>query len=68
MNETYIEIKNYETDRVKAKIKYLPTDVTYKILYKDDMQKYINYCITKYGKDFTKIYDKNKPSYLNKNK
>ena len=66
LDKTYIEIKNYNSNLVQAKAKYIPADIDYKILYRKDMKKYINYCENKYGKNFTEMYDRTKPSYLDK--
>ena len=66
-DDTYVEIKNYKTDIVIEKQKQFPKDKKYKILFQKDLIKYLNYCITKYGKNFTEVlYQKDKPSYLNK--
>lgn len=62
INNTYIEIKNYWTPQVQAKIDYFPDELQYKILYKEDLKTCIEYCILKYGKDFTNLYDSNRPS------
>lgn len=51
----YIEIKGYYTKQVQAKIDYFPKNLNYKILYKADMKKYLNYCETKYGKKFWEV-------------
>ena len=68
-NDTYIEIKNYHTEIVQAKINYFPKNLKYKIIYKKDIKFYVDYCIQKYGKDFCeKLYDKDKPNFLSKNK
>lgn len=54
---TYVEIKNYWTEQVQAKIDSIPADKKYKILYKQDIKPYIDYCIKMYGKDFAeKLY------------
>lgn len=49
-----IEIKGYKTEQWLEKEKQNP-DV--KVLYKDEIQFYINYVIKKYGIDFIKLYD-----------
>jgi hypothetical protein len=71
INNIYIEIKNYWTPQVQAKIDYFPDELQYKILYKEDLKTCIEYCILKYGKDFTNLYDSDRPSWkdrLNTNK
>lgn len=49
-----IEIKGYKNEQWLEKEKQNP-DV--KVLYKDEIQFYINYVIKKYGTDFIKLYD-----------
>lgn len=66
VNNTYIEIKNYWTEQVQAKIDCFPKNLNYQIIYKNKIKKYINYCKKVYGNNFTELYDKDKPSYLNK--
>lgn len=67
--DTYVEIKNQETDVVLAKIKQFPKNLSYHILYKDDMKPYIQYCEDTYGKNFCSVlYDKSYPSFLDKTK
>lgn len=66
VNDTYIEIKNYCSDRVVAKIQSLPETIKFKILYLKDIQHCIDYCIEAYGKDYTQLYDRNYPSWLDK--
>ena len=51
---SYVEIKHYINECVKAKIKYF--DKPLKIITKGDIEKYIEYAKMKYGKDFIKIY------------
>jgi hypothetical protein len=54
----YIEIKNYETECVKAKIKYFPYKL--KLLYEKDLKEVFEYVVEKYGKDYIKLYEKRK--------
>ena len=51
---TYIEIKGYETARVKEKIAYFPHKI--KVINKDDIKLFIAYAVEKFGKDFIKQY------------
>lgn len=55
INGNYIEIKNYWTPCVQAKIDFFPKDLQYKIYYKKDINHCIEYCISKYGKNFSEI-------------
>ena len=70
INNTYIEIKNYETDIVIAKANAVKTkQLLYLLLYGIDIQICIDYCIEKYGKKYWEVlYDKDKPSCNDKNK
>lgn len=49
-----IEIKGYKSEESIAKQKSNP-DI--KVLYKQEMEMYLNYAITKYGKDFITLYE-----------
>lgn len=66
INNTYIEIKNYKSDRVTAKIDQFPSEELLVVLYLSDIKICIDYCIEVYGKNFTELYDKDKPSWINK--
>jgi len=57
-DEGVIEIKGYDTEQWQEKIKQ-NQDV--KVLYKDDMQPYLNYCRLTYGDDFLSLYDNSSP-------
>ena len=52
-NQDIYEIKGIKDEMSDAK-QYYNEDVIF--LYKNDMKKYIDYCIEKYGKDFIKMY------------
>ena len=59
VDDVIIEIKNYWSEQVQAKMESVPATMQYRILYEDDIEPYIDYCVHKYGKDFTTIlYDK----------
>lgn len=62
----YIEIKNYDSERNQAKRAQFPSDKTLKTLFKNDMRPYLQYCVDMYGKDFYTLYDKDKPSWMDK--
>lgn len=51
---TYIEIKNYNCDRLRAKLKMFPNSI--EVLYKENLKEIFNYIHNKYGKDFIKLY------------
>lgn len=66
INGTYIEIKNYWSEQVQAKIDCFPKNLILKTFYKKDLKPCIQYCINKYGKNFTELYDRNYPSWMDK--
>lgn len=68
VNNIYIEIKNYNTDEVEAKRQQFPDDKTLEILFKPDIKPYLDYATKTYGKDFTMMYDQDKPSWMDKQK
>ena len=51
----YVEIKNYMTPQVEAKIKSISN---IKILFKKDLKSEFDYVEKKYGKNFIKLYSK----------
>ena len=51
----YVEIKGYNSNQFEAKKKYFKKKLV--ILDKKGIEKYINYVVSKYGKDFIKLYD-----------
>lgn len=51
-----IEIKGFETEQWKAKRKYNPDII---VLYENDIKKFLEYAINKYGKNFCEVlYEK----------
>lgn|GEM_PF-2084494 len=57
LNEnTFIEIKGYITDEVKAKIACIPDKYTLVILQKTEMKSILQYVRKKYGERFIKLY------------
>lgn len=64
----YVEIKNYWTEQVQAKIDCFPIDLQYEVLYRKDINIFLDYCCKTYGDNFCEVlYDKTKPSYLQSN-
>lgn len=53
VEQDIVEIKGYKTEEWLAKISYNP-DV--KVLYEDEMKPILEYVISKYGKNFIKLY------------
>lgn len=66
VKDEYIEIKNYISDVFSEKQKHFPKDKKLIVISKKEIQFYLNFCKKKYGKDFTKLYDVDKPSWFNK--
>ena len=64
----YIEVKNFHSEQVQCKIEQFPINKRLTVLFKEDMRQYISYCIQTYGKDYVKMYDKDKPSWMTRKK
>lgn len=60
----YYEIKGRDSDITQSKIKCFPSHLILKVLFKDDIKLYVDYCIHNYGKNFTHLYERDKPSWL----
>lgn len=58
MDGWYIEIKNFNSKRLEAKLKNFPHFI--KTLYEKDLKKEFEYVILKYGKDYIKLYEQKK--------
>lgn len=50
------EIKNYRSELTDAKLKSVNENIT--IYYKDTIKPYLDYAISKYGKNFIEKYEK----------
>ena len=55
--DVYVEIKNFNSKKFIAKLEQFPFKI--KVLYKEDVKPYLDYVISKYGEDFTKLYETN---------
>lgn len=55
------DFKGYYTEQWQAKLDQFPKDKKLTVLYKDNMQKYIDYVKEKYGNNFIELYDNSKP-------
>lgn len=66
INDEYYELKGYESEQTGAKIKYFPKNKVLHVLYYKELKRYIDYAIDTYGKDYYKLYDVDKPSWMNK--
>lgn len=53
-NDIYIEIKGYNTPQWQSKLTQFNKPI--KVLYKEDIKKYLDYVVSKYGKDFINLY------------
>lgn len=53
---TYIEIKNYNNEQVKAKLKFFKNPI--KVLYRKELKEVFEYVIKKYGKNYINLYKK----------
>lgn len=56
-NDVYVEIKNFNSKKFIAKLEQFPFKI--KVLYKEDIKPYLDYVISKYGEDFTRLYETN---------
>ena len=58
-HHTYIEVKGYYDERSKEKIKQFPKDKHIRVLCLKEMTPILDYVISKYGKNYVDLYDKN---------
>ena len=68
INNKYIEIKNYISDLTKAKIDQFPADETLLVYDKKALKECLSYCKTTYGPNYAYLYDRDKPSWLDRAK
>ena len=54
---SYVEIKGYPSEQVKSKIKQFKYNI--QVLYREEMQLYIDYVKNKYGNNFIHLYENN---------
>lgn len=57
IDDTYIEIKGYWTEQWQAKLNQFPKDKNLIIIDKETIKPYLEYTISKYGKDFVRLYE-----------
>ena len=62
----YYEIKGWKSSETELKIKQFPADKHLIVLYSDGIEMYLDYVLSVYGKDFTRLYDRNFPSWMDK--
>ena len=66
IDNCYYEIKGQHTSQTDIKLNAVKdSGKDIKLLEELDIQPYLNYCISKYGKNFYELYDKDKPSFRN---
>lgn len=56
VGDEYIEIKNYDTPMVIAKIQQFPIDKKLKVLHEGDLTQVFAYVKEKYGENYTELY------------
>lgn len=56
VSEKYVEIKNFNSKRLEAKLKYFKKEIS--VLYKKDLKNIFDYVIEKYGKNYISLYEK----------
>lgn len=61
---TYIEIKGRKSDETEAKVSQIPSGVSFKLLYEEDLDEYFTYVREKYGVEYYRLYDKDAPSWM----
>lgn len=59
---TYVEIKNYYSEQVVAKIEQFPQDLKLQVIDRKAIQPFLKYAEDTYGKAFWKMYDKDSKS------
>ena len=57
VNDVYIEIKGRWTDKWQAKLDQFPSDKKLVVLTRPDMKPYLDYTISKYGRNFISLYE-----------
>lgn len=58
VDDKYIEIKNFSSAQLDAKLKWFPHKIT--VLYKKNLKRELDYVISRYGKNFIDLYDERK--------
>lgn len=54
-NDIFVEIKGYYSDRWEAKLRQFLYKI--EVLYAEEIKKYLDYSIDKYGKNFVELYE-----------
>lgn len=57
VDDVYIEIKGRWTDKWQAKLDQFPKDKKLVVLTRPDMKPYLDYTISKYGRNFISLYE-----------
>lgn len=64
IDNVFYEIKNYPSELTDAKFNAASKEVSIRILYWNDIKKYVRYCEDTYGKEYFKLYDRSYPSWM----
>ena len=64
IDNTFIEIKGMDSEQCQAKVRDFPADVSFKILFYEEIKPYLEYAESTYGKEFFTLYDEDKPSWM----
>ena len=56
--DVYVEIKGYYSKQWEVKYEMFSKQHKIKVIYKKDIQKYLDYVVNKYGKNFIELYEK----------
>lgn len=67
IDDVYYEIKGGYDTNTNEKISQFPKDKHLVLIDSNKITKYLNYAESKYGKQFYTVYDKDKPSWMDKN-
>lgn len=64
VNDEYIELKSWHSQASECKANSVPDNIKFRILYTEDIKPYLDYALETYGPNWTKLYDRNYPSWL----
>lgn len=53
-----------DSEQCQAKVRDFPADISFKILFYEDIKPYLEYAEATYGKEFFTLYDVDKPSWM----
>ena len=67
IEDTFYEIKGGYDKQAECKLKAFPKDLSLEWISTKEIQFYIDYAKSRFGRDFYTIYDRNYPSWMDKN-